>query len=154
MAKKNKNLLYEIGDIYDESILTLNGKEVMDTMEGICYKVVDEGYTKNLSREEIIQKKDELSSVIIELADLEERKKMLMAELKKQEEEPKQSKTELLKAIRYKTEFRQGTVYYIDDQENGFMYLFDANAVCIDVRPLRQDEKQVRIKLMTGTDGE
>jgi len=154
MAKKNKNLLYEVGDIYDESIGSLNGKEIMDTMEGICYKVMDEGYTKNLTRDEVTQKKDELSSVIIELADLEEKKKFLLAELKKEEEEPKQAKTELLKAIRYKTEFRQGTVYYIDDQENGFMYLFDNNAICIDVRPLRQDEKQVRIKLMTGTDGE
>jgi hypothetical protein len=34
----------------------------------------------------------------------------------------------------------------IDDQEEGMMYYFDNNGVCVDFRPLLKSEKQMRMK--------
>lgn len=144
---------FKIGDVYAPELQGLNALEKRDVMESIAYKVSDEGYTKTLSEQDLIEKKDELSDVIMEIADIEERKKETMAQFKKELEEPLEAKKELLLSIRTKTENRKGLCFYVDDQESNKMYVFDEHAECIDVRTLRKDERQVRIKLLkTGTD--
>lgn len=62
--------------------------------------------------------------------------------------EPIEQKKELLKTIKYKSETREGLLFYIDDQENGMMYIFDENAVCVEFRSLRQDEKQTKMRTL------
>jgi hypothetical protein len=88
-----------------------------------------------------------LSEVSIQLSELEDKKKLLLAELKAEAELPTEIKKEVLVAIKHKSEFRNEILYYIDDQEAGMMYIFDADAVCVETRRLRQEEKQTTIKL-------
>ena len=66
-----------------------------------------------------------------------------------------EKKKELLNSIKHKSEYRKGNLFHIDDQENGFMYIFDENAECIESRPLRPNERQGRIKQIykDGTNG-
>lgn len=144
---------YKIGDAYAPELASLNALEKRDVMESIAYKVSDEGYSKTLSEQDLIEKKDELSEVVMEISEIEERRKITMNDFKKKLEEPLEAKKELLQAIRSKTEFRRGLVFYVDDQELNKMYVFDEFGECIDVRPLRKDERQVKIKMLkTGTD--
>jgi hypothetical protein len=144
---------FKIGDIYAPELMSLNSLEKRDVMESVAYKVSDEGYSKILTESDLIEKKDELSEVVMEISEIEERKKITMNDFKKQLEVPLETKKELLQAIRSKTEFRQGIVFYVDDQDANKMYIFDEFGECIDVRQLRKDERQVKIKMLkTGTD--
>jgi len=146
---------WKVGDFYHESLMGLTPKERRDVMEGLAYKVTTEGYTKRLNENELIDKKSILAEISIEIAELEEKKRELMAQIKAEMELPAATKKELLSAIKHKSEFRQGILYYVDDQETGTMYIFDESAECVDARPLRQEEKQTRIRnLNTGTDGQ
>ena len=145
MSKKS-NQSFKIGDVYDETIAALPIQERLDVLEGICYKVTNESYTKQLSSEELSDKKSRLAEVSIQISELEEKKKEIMAELKAEMTEPAQEKTELLTAIKFKREDRKGMLYYMDDQEESLMYVFDDTATCIEVRPLRGDEKQTKIR--------
>jgi DNA integrity scanning protein DisA with diadenylate cyclase activity len=157
MAKKEKNFSYEVNDAYDKAMLTLEENVRIDTLESIAYKVVEDGnYTKILTKDELDDKKSELAEISIKLAELEEKKKSLMQQMKLEMEEPTLIKKELLTSIKFKSETRTGSLFYIDEQEEGMMYVFDSNAICVEARPLRQDEKQTRIKILkTGTeDGE
>ena len=145
MSKKST---FKIGDRYDDQIASLPSQERIDVLEGICYQVKKESYTKQLSQEEQAEKKSELAEVSILIAELEEKKKDLIAQLKAEMTEPIEQKKKLLKTIKYKSETREGLLFYIDDQENGMMYIFDENAVCVEFRSLRQDEKQTKMRTL------
>jgi hypothetical protein len=147
MKQKKEEFQYRVGDVYDEQVHSLPVQERMDVLEGICYQAKDESYLKKLSEEELIQKKEILSEVSIQLSELEEKKKLILAELKAEAETQIEIKKEVLVAIKHKSEFCKGILYYIDDQESGMMYIFDENAVCVESRRLRQEEKQTTIKL-------
>ena len=153
MSKMSKSQ-FKVGDVYDPSIANLEPHERRDTLESICYKTVERKYIKNLSPEEIVDKKDDLSEVTIQLNDLETEKKNMMADFKAKMELPTQKKKELLAQIKLGVEEREGQLFYIDDQENGMMYVFDSNAECIEARGLRQDERQTKIRELNGTNNE
>lgn len=143
-----KNQSFKVGDHYDEKVAALTYQERKDVLEGICYKMTNESYTKQLTQEEQTEKKHELAEVSILISELLEKKKAILAELKAEMTTPTEQKSELLKAIKYKSETRTGLLFYIDDQESGTMYIFDDNAVCVEFRPLRQDEKQTRMRTL------
>lgn len=147
---------FSIGEVYDPSIAKQDPVTRKDTLEGVAYKVVERSYTKHLTLEDLEDKKSELAEISIKLDELETKKKELMAEMKKEMETPSQVKKELLKAIKFQAEEREGVLYYMDDQEGGMMHIFDDTATCVEVRALRQDERQTSIHTMhkTGTDGE
>lgn len=154
MAKKEKGN-YAIGEVFDERLAMLPTNEIMDTMESVCYNVTEGGYSKILSEKDLIEKKELLAETSILIAELDEQKKEQIKAFKEKLEGPLAEKKELLSAIKFKTEFKNGTLFHVDDQENGLMYVFDEQAVCVDVRPLRNSEKQVKIKILkTGTNGE
>lgn len=58
MSKKST---FKIGDRYDDQIASLPSQERIDVLEGICYQVKKESYTKQLSQEEQAEKKSELA---------------------------------------------------------------------------------------------
>lgn len=156
MSKKMKAPDFIVGDVYDEGIASLPKESRIDNLESISYSVKEIGYTKNLTDDELAEKKTSLAEVSIELNELEEEKKRLTEEIKLQMKLPKQEKMILLQTIKHKTEYRNGTIFSMDDQEAGVMYLFDSDAVCVEVRPLHKEEKQMVLKMTkkTGTDGE
>lgn len=148
---KNKNQIgFRPGDLYDEKVASYPVQERRDILEGIAYKVETDKYTKALTPEEQAHKKHLLAEVSIQLSELEAKKKEIMAELKAEFAEPLAEKKELLDVIRHKSERREGLLYYIDDQENGMMYIFDDNAECIESRAMRPDEKQTKIKSLNN----
>ena len=155
MAKKKSALAFEIGQVYDQSVADLPLQQRKDTLESMCYNMTEGKYTKQLNDEELAEKKSTLAEISIQIAEIEEEKKDAMKEFKTRLEVPTTVKVELLGAIKHKSEYREGILFHIDDQETGMMYIFDDNAECVDIRPLRREEKQIKMKsLNTGTDGE
>lgn len=150
MSNEKKVREFEIGDIYDVELSKKDDVTKKNTLESLAIIINKESYTKQLSKKEIIEKRKHLSDVSIIIDDLETEKKEIINEFKEKLKKPLEDKKELLQAIRFKSETRTGNLYYIDDQENGFMYLFDENAICIESRPLKPTERQTKIRLLNN----
>jgi len=144
---------FEIGDVYDKELVEKDQIIVRNTLESIASVVTKESYIKKLSDNEITEKRKSLSDVSIDINDIEEEKKEIMDEFKLRLKEPMAEKKQLLNAIKHKAEERTGNLFHIDDQENGFMYIFDEEGICIDSRPLRPTERQTKIKLLNEKQG-
>jgi len=146
MSEKKRE--FEVGDVYQEDIAQQPLNSRRDTLESLAYDVKEDGYTKILKDEEVTAKRAELSDVCISIDTIEVEKKEAVDVFKERLKEPNIDKKELLSAIKHKSEFRNGTLYYVDDQENGFMYVFDENAECIESRPIRPTERQAKIRTL------
>ena len=146
MSKEKRKREFEVGDVYSDEISLRDVKNRIDTLSGLSYMVLNEGYTKNLSEEQVTLKRKELSDVSIIINDIEIEKKQIASEFKERLAQPLEDKAELLLAIKHKSEYRKGNLFHIDDQENGFMYIFDEDAECVESRPLKPTERQGKIK--------
>lgn len=135
-----------VGELYDKAFETMSQQERIDNLEAIAWGLEERSYTKNLSPEEVTERKDEYSQVALKLDEIAVKKKEFLDKLKLQEKEPKESAKILLRAIKYKSEQKYGKLYLVDDQEKGLMYSFDVTGTCVDVRPLTKEEKQLKLK--------
>lgn len=144
---------FKIGQHYDESLKTMQPAEIKDNLEAIAYGVQEKSYTKNLTEEEIVERKDEYSEIAIQLSEIDAQKKEILERFKNQIKEPKLKASMLLESIKFKSEQKHGLLFLVDDQEDGMMYSFDTLGVCVEVRPLLKEEKQTRLRtLKNGTD--
>lgn len=146
--------LFKIGQLYDPSFERMTQEEIQDNLESICYEVVEEEYTKNLTESELNERKTELAEVSIKIAALEAEKKDLMDLMKQKMKQPKQEKEEVLDVIKFRSERRTGKLYKIDDQEAGIMYFFEASGQCVNARPMTPNEKQTKIKQLKAVGNE
>jgi hypothetical protein len=121
---------FKIGQHYDEALRTMQQSEIKDNLEAIAYGLQDKSYTKNLTEEEIIERKDEYSEIAISLSEIAVQKKEVMDRFKEMIKEPKSKASILLDSIKFKSEQRHGRLYLVDDQEDGMMYSFDTLGVC------------------------
>jgi len=144
MAKKKvaNEPRYKIGQHFDNSFKGLSEKEIWDNLEGIADKVEEGHYTKALTPEELSEKRAALGDVSISLAKFEQKKKDFMAQLKADMAEPLSEKAELIDAIKHKSVNLEGRLWLVSDQEEGLMYKFDHNGLCVDVRALLPTERQ------------
>lgn len=146
--------VFKIGQYYDPSFEKMTIEEVEDNLESICYEVVEEEYTKNLTETELNDRKTLLAELSIKLAALEAEKKEVMDEFKLKMKQPKQEKTEVLDVIKFRSERRYGRLFKIDDQETGMMYFFESSGQCVNARPLSPKEKQTKIKQLKAVGNE
>jgi hypothetical protein len=143
---------FKLGNHYDQAFTTMSEKEVKDNLEAIAYGIEERSYTKNLTAEEVIQKKDDYSEIGIRLSEIALEKKEAMDRFKIRSKEPKEQSGILLQAIKFKSEQKFGELYLVDDQESGMMYSFDLSGVCVDVRPLAKKEKQLKLKTVNSNE--
>ena len=143
---------FKLGNHYDQAFTTMSEKEVKDNLEAIAYGIEERSYTKNLTAEEVIQKKDAYSEIGIRLSEIALEKKEAMDRFKIRSKEPKEQSGILLQAIKFKSEQKFGELYLVDDQESGMMYSFDLSGVCVDVRPLAKKEKQLKLKTVNSNE--
>lgn len=143
---------FKLGSHYDAAFQTMSPKEIKDNLEAIAYGVEERSYTKNLTPEEVIEKKDEYSEIGIHLSEIALEKKEAMDRFKEKLKEPKQQSGILLQAIKFKSEQKFGELHLVDDQDSGMMYSFDLSGVCVDVRPLTKQEKQLKLKTVNSNE--
>lgn len=144
---------FKIGQYYDLAFQKMPNSEIVDNLEAVAYGLQESSYTRNLSEDEITNRKDEYSSIAIKLSEIYDQKKEAMDRFKVLEKEPKEIAVELLKTIKFKSEQMFGKLYLVDDQDAGMMYFFDSTGVCVDARPLTKQEKQTKLRtLKAGND--
>jgi len=136
----------KIGDLYDPSFEGLTPKEIRDNLEGIMYEKTEDYYTKKLTTAEVNARRKEFARLSIEIA---EKQKELKAftDLKKAEMKPLQKETATaLDEIKNKSVYIKGTLYHVDDQDNGLMLTYDSEGVLVEKRKLTSKEKQLKIR--------
>jgi len=144
---------FKIGQNYDPAFKTMQPSEIIDNLEAVAYGIQERSYTKNLTEEEIVERKDQYSEIGIKLSELASQKKEAIERFKILEKEPKERATSLLESIKFKSEQKFGKLFLVDDQESGMMYSFDENGICVDARTLTKQEKQSKLKILkSGTD--
>lgn len=137
---------FKVGEHYDEAFKGMTPKEIIDNLEGLAYGKEDGVYNKKLTSEELAVAKHNLADVSISIAKIEQEKKDAMDEFKDRLKEPTATKKELIEAIKLKSVRKEGILYYVDDQEDGMMYIFDEQGICIDERPLLAKERQTKMR--------
>ena len=137
---------FKIGQHYDPAFKEMSLKEIKDNLEAVCFGLEERPYTKNLTPEELLKRKEDYSQVGLVLSEIETAQKEAMDRFKEQSKEPKARSKELLDSIKFKSEQKYGTLSLVDDQENGMMYYFDQEGICVDARPLDVKERQLKIK--------
>jgi hypothetical protein len=141
----------KIGELYDVAFSKMDLSEVKDNLEAIAYGLEERPYTKNLSPEEVVEKKDQYSQIGLTLSEIAREKKEALDRFKSLEKEPKETAKILLDAIKFKSEQKYGKLFLVDDQDDGMMYSFDDRGVCVDARPLAKNEKQTRLKTINSS---
>lgn len=143
---------FKIGQLYDQAFQKLTPQEVKDNLDAVAYGIEERPYTKNLSAEEIVEKKDAYSQIGLDLSEIAREKKEAMERFKLLEKEPKAIASELLDAIKFKSEQKYGKLHLVDDQESGMMYSFDERGVCVDARPLDKKERQTKLRAINSSE--
>lgn len=141
---------FKIGQLYDPAFAAMSAQDIKDNLEAIAWGITEKSYTKNLSAEEVTNKKDVYSQVGLALDEIAERKKAFAEEIKAEETEPKAMAKDLLQAIKFKSEQKHGKLFMVDDQEAGIMYLFDNAGVCVEARQLDKNERQTKLRNING----
>lgn len=139
---------FKIGQPYDQAFRIMQPNEIKDNLEAVAYGLLEKSYTKNLTEEEIVERKDEYSEIAISLSEIAEQKKEAMDRFKELAKEPKLKSSMLLESIKFKSEQKHGTLYLVDDQEAGMMYSFDNLGICVEARQLDKKEKQGKLKIL------
>lgn len=110
-------------------------------------------YPKHLNKEEMTAVKNEVVKGNIEMAKLKEEKQHFMDTWKEKKKPVEKKLNEDLSVARTHVEEVTEVVYLMADQEEGIMEYYNADGVCVFMRPLQVDERQFRIvdKTSEGT---
>ena len=140
----------KVGQLFDEALTRLSKEDIYANLESIAQKVEERSYTKNLSDEELLERKNEYSEIGIKLSELAKKKSEILEDFKLKMKEPQTRSKELIDSIKFKSEQRYGMLFLIDDQENGIMNIYDSNGICVETRPLTREERQLTLKAVAN----
>lgn len=124
---------------------SLSKSERIQNLEAMAYAIEEGKYFKKLSAEEIEQKREIFTENVIQISDLNDKKKELINEIKNEIKPLSVENKSLMESIRTKQEEVEGKIYLVDDQENGMMHSYDEMGELINSRRLRPNEKQTSI---------
>jgi hypothetical protein len=138
------------------------GKQFSSELERVaflkdnCDTVEHRGYMKRFTPEQLIQMKETLSEVSIEINDIEEEKKLAMETFKTQLKPHLEEKAKILKGLKQKAEFVEENCYKFIYQEEKMVGYYNSEGELIEARPIQSDEMQGTIfqmnrDLKTGT---
>lgn len=130
-------------------------EERIQFLKDNCDKVEKKTYMRQFSREEIIQKKDELSEASIAISDIEDEKREALKEIKERLDPLMDQKKTLLTNIKQKAEEVKEECFKFIDQEERMVGFYNGEGNLIELRPAYADELQTtifQINRKTGTD--
>jgi len=130
------------------------GKERVKFLKDNCDEVVEKGYSKRFTPEQISTMKDLLSENAIQINDIEEEKKAVTETFSAQLKPLKKEKQSILMKIKNKAEFVNEQCYKFIDQQEKLTLFYNQDGDLIDFRPCNPDELQGTIFQVqrTGTE--
>lgn len=137
------------------------GKEYKDRnqraafLKDNCDKVIEKGYMKPFSPEELQGHKEELVSVCDDIERLEEEKKAAARQFKAEIDPLVDKRKEMVGNIRQKAKFVKEICYQFTDRDTRITEFYNEDGDCIESRPATADElapNVFSINRATGTD--
>jgi hypothetical protein len=125
-----------------------------EILKANCDKIEAQGYMKRLSPDQILQKKEQLSEVAININDLEIDKKEALKSFKEQIDPLVGVRTDLLKAIKEKAVYVKEECYKFIEADERMVGYYNGEGDLIEARPATADELQgtiFQIGRKTGT---
>ena len=120
----------------------LSGRELLEMLEANADSAEQRTYTVPLEKEELIDRKDRFATKSIQIAKVEERKKQVLEEFKKELAPLVDEKKELLNEIKLGAREEEGVVFKIIDYENGMVGFYNQYGLLIDSRQALEDERR------------
>lgn len=114
-------------------------------LDANCDAVENIGYSKRFSTDELLKKKDDLSSLAIEINDIEEEKKEKMAEFKDQLKPLEEDKKKLLSDLKNKSEYVNEDCYKIINHDDKMVGFYNKLGELVYSRPIQSQEMQKTI---------
>ena len=127
------------------------GKERIKFLKDNCDEVVEKGYSKRFTPEQLSSMKDLLSEKVIKINDIEEEKKAVTDQFKTLLKPITKEKQEILSKIKNKAEFVNEQCYKFIDQTERIVLFYNQDGDLIDFRPCNPDELQGTIFQMSRT---
>lgn len=119
-----------------------------------AYKIEEGKFFKKYNPDELVSLKETFSQQSLQIADKKAEFKKISAEYKGQIKTMQEEADIELQKIRGKGLWNTGDTFLFDDQQGGFMYIYDAEGNEIERRKLRPDEKQTSmLTAARGGDG-
>ena len=123
-------------------------------LEDNCDAVEDVTYSRAFAPEELALRREQLTDVSIEIADIEDEKKKVMDEFKKQLEPLNEVKKGVIKALREKSQTVTEKCYKFIDEESRMVGFYNKEGNLVNSRPAFQKELEKTIYMelrKTGT---
>lgn len=111
-------------------------------LDANCDAVENIGYSRRFTTDELLKKKDDLSSLAIEINDIEEEKKEAMSEFKERLKPLEEDKKKLLADLKNKSEFVNENCYKIIDHDNKEVGFYNKLGELVYSRPIQKQEMQ------------
>ena len=132
-----------------------NKREREAFLKDNCDAVVEMGYMKPYTQEELQEHKEKLANVSIEIAELEAKKKEQDAIIKGELKPLKESRSLMVSNIKSKAEYVKEICYKFVDQEARQAEVYNSEGDLVELRPATAEELQPNIFSIarkTGTD--
>lgn len=114
-------------------------------LEDNCDAVVDKGYMKPFSPEELQGHKENLANLSIQIAEIESEQKLVAAQYKGQLKPLREQRADLVSNIKAKSEYVTEKCYRFTDQETKTTGFYNADGILIESRPATADELEPTI---------
>ncbi len=119
-----------------------------------CDKVEKKSYMRQYSHDQLAQMKERLSDLMVEVNDIDEEKKAMLAVFKERLEPLMDEKKELLFGLKTKAEFVKEDCYKFVDLQARVVQFYNSNGDLVEERPTFSDELEGTIFQInrTGTE--
>lgn len=118
-----------------------------------CDHVEELGYMKHFSHDDMVRRKEDLTTIAININDLEEEKKEFMDAFKEKMKPLSKLKKEVLTDLKNKAEHVTEPCYKYIDHEEGQVGYYNQEGELVLQRPIHPDEKQSTIFQMMPKNG-
>ncbi|MBS1915698.1 MAG: hypothetical protein JST87_05435 [Bacteroidetes bacterium] len=129
----------------------LSAEERKRILEENCDSREATKYLKQLTPDELDQRREQVTDNAIQLGELEEEKKEAMAEFKSKIDPLVKQNKFILREIKTRQSEVSGILYHMANHEEGMMETYDESGEMIASRRLRPEEKQQKLFSISKT---
>lgn len=117
----------------------------VEILSDSAYGSCEFNYAKVLSSDELLEFKDTLTSVMIELSKVEDQLAEVKADFSQKIKPLKERSKDLIQTLKHGSINVTERVYLMDDQDNNLMGYYNDRGILVHTRPLKAEERQLKI---------
>lgn len=124
---------------------TESPEEIKEILNANADSVEETQYFRRMTHQELLDAKEKHTAACIDIANLEEQKKVAMTQFKSELDPLKDEAKGLLSKLQHKGEIVKGKVFKMIDWEEGMVGLYSESGELVSSRPMMESERQTNI---------